>query len=197
MNTYKHPKTAEAMRAVLEAFDMADALNAELEKDKAIYNAEAYNARAAEAQAKFSGYYSAAKAAVAEAVDDMRKRGEKARCEALDIGGAAEDFKLLGLPVTLTADELRAMAKRNEGNMLFGRAVAEYAQKHGYSGSNYRDLEALAFTRDEYAKHMENAETFARYVGGYLETENLAQIKQSYNGAIVRKYDEDGLFTEV
>lgn len=92
---------------------------------------------------------------------------DQAASSALSIGDAEEAFKLLSLPVSLSVSELRTLLARHPGNMLFGRAVAQYAKDHGYED---RNLLAMA--------------------GGYVSAEaGKNQINGMYD--IVQRYGAD------
>lgn len=140
MPDYKYAETSYAMRKIREMFSLANELAPQIERCKQRYSADVANEMIMELQAQYREANQAARDAVNAAVKAAHDRVESARSEMLHMGNAEEDFKLLALPVTLSRDELRAMVKRNEGNVLFSRAVSQYAKDHGYDDRDFRVL---------------------------------------------------------
>jgi len=196
MNTYKHAKTGEAIKALLEYHNMAETLKEELEQAKKRYSPEVYEQKQKEAQDKFLPFFSAAKLAIDAAAKDMKERGEKAALHALSIGSAEEDFKMLSLPVNLSPDELRMMLKRNEGNVLFARAVGEYAQKHNYNGADCRDLSALRAHSNAINDALKLSEEFERILSNYLVSDKLSHMAANWQKHALERVDAEGLFVE-
>lgn len=140
MPDYKYAETSYAMRKIREMFSLANELAPQIERCKQRYSAELANEKIMEFRQQYRTANEEARKAVKEAIQAAHDRVESARSEMLHMGNAEEDFKLLALPVTLSRDELRAMVKRNEGNVLFSRAVSQYAKDHGYDDRDFRVL---------------------------------------------------------
>jgi len=83
-----------------------------------------------------------AKSALNEAVEQSRETmlkaaiarknevAEAGKIEALDGANVSPDYKLLELPVVLTAQELQTLFDRHQNNPVFVRALTAYAEKH-------------------------------------------------------------------
>lgn len=76
-------------------------------------------------------------------MESVAARAEDMFVDALHVGEAEEDYKLLALPTELTAEELAALIKRNSKNHLFLRSAAKYAQDHKLDMSKH--VEAMAY----------------------------------------------------
>lgn len=196
MNQYRHAKTGEAIKALLEYHNTAETLKAELEAAKKRYSSEVYAQKQQEAQDKFLPFYSAARLAIDAAVKDMKERSEKAALDALSIGNAEEDFKILAMPVKLSPTELRLMLKRNEGNALFARAVGEYAQKHDYTGADYRDFSAFRAPATTISDSLNRSEEFTRVLSNYLVSDNLSRMTTNWQKTALERVDAEGIFVE-
>lgn len=61
--------------------------------------------------------------AIIEAIDSKRRK-------AIDSSKISPDYELLSLPVKLSKDELEMLAVKNSDDILFQRALSEYAQKN-------------------------------------------------------------------
>ena len=191
MANYKHAETAYAMRKIREMFALAKELAPQIDRCKQRYSPELANQKIMEFHQQYRAANHEARKAVKEAIQAARNRVEKARSEMLHIGNAEEDFKVLSLPVTLSRDELRAMVKRNEGNVLFARAVAQYAEAHKYDD---RDLRAMAnpLPFNEELQYINDAEA---HLLRYCEEDRLdAVLQNDWRALAFAEVEGKGLF---
>lgn len=111
----------------------------------------------------------------------------------MTIGEAEEDCRLLSLPVDLSPDELRLMVKRNEGNVLFGRAVAKYAREHGY---DQKDLTSLAAQRSAFEQYTESANYLQTILGKCISSDSLDQMRGGNQAKFLEEIDAAGILSE-
>lgn len=191
MAYYKNNDTSYAMKKIREMFALAQELAPQIDRCKQRYSPELANEKIMEFQQQYSAAREEARQAVKEAIKAARNRVEKARGEMLHIGNAEEDFKVLALPVTLSRDELRAMVKRNEGNVLFARAVAQYAEKHDYNDNDLRALAAPMSFNDE----LQAIDDMGAHLMRYCEEDRLnVAIANDWRARAFAMAEEKGLF---
>ena len=164
------------MKKIRDMFALAQELAPQIDRCKQRYSRELANEKIMEFHQQYRDANHEARNAVKEAIQAAHSRVEKARSEMLHMGNSEEDFKLLALPVTLSRDELRAMVKRNEGNVLFARAVAQYAEEHKYDDPDFRALaNPLPFNEElQRAVKAEEPLQYCAYIAGnghYFKTE--------------------------
>lgn len=130
---YKYQATRNAMQTVHEFQQMRTTLREEYAAAAKQYN-EKELARRCEGYAnEYNESLQKVLAALKALEADIATRKTSRINKALALGTAEEDFKLLSLPVTLSADDLRVLLSRNAENVLFCRAVAEYAKNKEYN----------------------------------------------------------------
>lgn len=191
MANYKHVETAYAMRKIREMFALAKELAPQVDRCKQRYSPELANEKIMEFHQQYRAANQEARKAVTEAVQAARARVERARSEMLHIGNAEEDFKVLALPVTLSRDELRAMVKRNEGNVLFARAVAQYAENHKYDDPDFRTLANPLPFNDQ----LHDIDSAFVQLMNYCEEDRLdAVVTNDWRASAFATVDEMGLF---
>lgn len=191
MANYKNVDTFYAMKKIREMFALARELGQQIDRCKQRYSPELANQKIMEFHQQYRAANQEARKAVKEAIQAARNRVEKARSDMLHIGNAEEDFKVLSLPVTLSRDELRAMVKRNEGNVLFARAVAQYAEAHKYDDPEFRALaNPLPFNED--LQYIGDAEA---HLMRYCEEDRLdAVLQNDWRALAFSEVEEKGLF---
>lgn len=182
MANYKHIDTSNAMNKIREMFALARELAPQIDRCKQRYSPELANQKIMEFHQQYRAANQEARNAVKAAIGAARQRVENARSEMLRIGNAEEDFKVLALPVTLSRDELRAMVKRNEGNVLFARAVAQYAKEHNYDDRDFLAL-VLPPSFDAQIRDIEHA---GMRLMRYCEEDNLDVVLS--NGGRARSF---------
>lgn len=191
MANYKNADTFYAMKKIRDMFALARELAPQIDRCKQRYSPELANEKIMEFQQQYRAANEEARQAVKEAIQAARNRVENARSEMLHIGNAEEDFKVLALPVTLSRDELRAMVKRNEGNVLFARAVAQYAEKHKYDDPDFRTL-ANPLPFNEELQYINDAEALLMR---YCEEDRLdAVITNDWRASAFATVDKMGAF---
>lgn len=191
MANYINADTFYAMKKIREMFALVDELAPQIERCKQRYSQEPANQRIMELHEQYRAANHEARNAVSEAIKAAHNRVENSRADALHVGNAEEDFKLLSLPLTLSRDELRAMVKRNEGNALFARAVSQYAKDHQYDDADFRHMSTpLPFN----AQH-QNIDAAGQQLMRYCEEDRLdVAIANNWRVRAFNKADEMGLF---
>lgn len=191
MANYKNVDTFYAMKKIREMFALARELATQIDRCKQRYSPELANEKIMEFRQQYRDASEEARQAVKEAIQAAHSRVEKARSEMLHIGNAEEDFKVLALPVTLSRAELRAMVKRNEGNALFARAVAQYAKEHKYDDPDFRVLANPLPFED----HHHNIDAAGQQLMRYVEEDRLdVVLNNDWRGRAFAKADEMGAF---
>ena len=191
MANYKNVDTFYAMKKIRDMFALARELAPQIDRCKQRYSRELANEKIMEFHQQYRDANHEARKAVKEAIQAARNRVEKSRSDMLHIGNAEEDFKVLALPVTLSRDELRAMVKRNEGNVLFARAVAQYAEEHKYDDPDFRAL-ANPLPFNEELQYINDAEAMLMR---YCEEDRLdAVITNDWRASAFATVDEMGAF---
>lgn len=135
---YKYQSTEKAIEAVQELQNVRCEIQDAMKGDARLYKESEQMKRRNGYASKYADAWIRADTAIGDLEKAIEERNAEAVNKALTDKGAEEDFRLLALPVTLTPNDLRVMLKRSGSNMLFCRAVAEYADKHGYASE--RDL---------------------------------------------------------
>lgn len=194
MMIYKHRETAEAVGSIFSLYDAARKA-----AESIAYNAENLSPqRAREKYPQIAEEFRAKRLLVQDAArtaaNAAMKRAQEKQAAELTIGEAAEDFKLLALPVTLTGKELALLIGRNIGNKLFLRAAEQYAKKHDIQSADVAEAmqHAAAIAPVDY-------EAAARQLAGYLETriphENIINDLKALEGyaAEMKVIEESGL----
>lgn len=194
MANYKNADTFYAMKKIREMFALARELAPQIDRCKQRYTPELANEKIMEFRQQYRAANEEARQAVKEAIQAAHSRVEKARSEMLHIGNAEEDFKLLALPVTLSRNELRAMVKRNEGNVLFARAVSQYAKDHQYDDPDFRRMNNPLPFED----HHRNIDDAGQQLMRYVEEDRLdVVLNNDWRGRAFAKADEMGLYANM
>lgn len=139
---YKYQATKNAMQAVHDFQQTRTSLRARVAEAAKKYNEKALVSYCEGCAEEYNESLQKVLAALKALEADISTRRTSKINKALAIGAAEEDFKLLSLPVTLSADDLRVLLARNAENPLFRRAVAEYAKGKGYTDA--KDLLAVS-----------------------------------------------------
>jgi len=88
---------------------------------------------------------------VAEIDEKQKEVSEKNA--ALDPSDISQDYQFLGLPVTLTKEEINTLYERNSNNSLFVRALNEYIESKGIESYGFLDKPAMRKQAAENAKN--------------------------------------------
>jgi len=97
-----------------------------LKEESAKLDRETEHAKSALNEAVEQSRETMLKAAIARK-NEAAEAGQKA---SLDSANITSDYRLLELPVTLTAQELQTLFDRHQNNPVFVRALSGYAEKH-------------------------------------------------------------------
>ena len=135
---YKYQSTEKAIEAVQELQNVRQEIQEAILYDAQRYKEPEQMKRRNNYASKYADTWISANTAISNLEKDIESRKAEALNKALTDKGAEDDFRLLALPVTLSPNDLRVMLERSGSNMLFCRAVAEYADRHGYASE--RDL---------------------------------------------------------
>lgn len=198
MKAYKHVATRNAVAAIYGYFSEAALLYEQLENTEYKLSSEGYEQKRQSLQQKFQQVYRSTRQAIEAAVKDAKERAEAAKSSYLTIGSAEADYQLLALPVALTADDLRTLAKRNADNPLFLRSVGQYAKEHGMLEDREKnaDLHNLQYAKsgaDEMAEHAD----FLRYTfDKYASEDNFLRVAQGYERHAFANIESRVDFTE-
>lgn len=187
----KHVSVKEAVTAIREMFAYRRELLKDLDYVKKNYNQQAIAERTAQMNGKYLEKVAFARDQIKAAMQTQRRIIDEERAAMLTVGNAEEDFKLLALPVTLTRDELRIMVQRNQGNALFARAVAKYAQDHGYEDKDFRIMNIPETFHEQY-RNISDAETLLLR---YCAEENFQH--DNHGEKALEMCIEKGLFGDV
>lgn len=192
--SYVHSSTAEAMAAVREALQAAEDLSEKLKQAKQRYSDQV----AATIEKDLNNQYSTACMNAKYALERARRasldRVDQAVSSALSIGDAEEDFKLLALPVNLSANELHTLLARHPDNMLFARAVAQYAKDHGHE-----DRSLLAMAADHIDASAEKSSINGMYdiLLKYVADVPLAVAAQKADIRVFEQMEAEGCFDKL
>lgn len=189
--SYVHSSTAEAMAAVRKALRAAVELTEKAEKAKKRYSDQIYTAMEKELNEQYSNLCADARHALEKARQASLARVDQAVANALSIGDAEEDFKLLSLPVTLSENELRALLARHPDNMLFGRAVAQYAADHGYNDPDLRVRGQIHVNTGNAKNQINGAYDI---VLRYVSDDRLSMQRQNPGVRAFERMEAEGLF---
>ena len=112
--------------------------------------------------------------AVNAALSEMQRKIDAIAKAPLDASNISPDYAFLSLPVTLTAQQLSDLVKRNSSDVLFVQASNEYAAAHNMditfetsadvlrrSCNEFRASTAAASTYDDASNLYENADTLS------------------------------------
>ena len=112
--------------------------------------------------------------AVNAALSEMQRKIDAIAKAPLDASNISPDYAFLSLPVTLTAQQLSDLVKRNSSDVLFVQASNEYAAAHNMditfetgadvlrrSYNEFRASTAAALTYDDASNLYENADTLS------------------------------------
>lgn len=198
MKAYKHVATGNAVAAIYGYFSEAALLYEQLKNTEYELSSEGYEQKRQSLQQKFQQVYRSTRQAVEAAVKDAKERAEAAKSSYLTIGNAAADYQLLALPVALTADDLRALAKRNADNPLFLRSVGQYAKEHGMledreKNADLRNLQYAKSGADEMAEHAEFLRSIFDRVAG---DDDFLRIATGYGSKLFADVENQVDFTE-
>lgn len=200
MKTYTHSSTAGAVTAILNLFSVGRETLEALEAARRDLSAERYQEREAELMQRFRNARSAAYDKVMDASRALKQYAQASKSRDITIGQAEEDFKLLGLPVPLTAEDLALMVERNLDNAMFFRAAQDYAAKHGldkdprFGQAASKGLEAAQ--KRDYDAH---ADTLSTYLQSYFPAESIVWDKsalESQRGSF-QTIEENGLLARL
>ncbi len=194
--SFKHESTRQAVEALCDLYAEAQRLHDELNAARQRYRPDVFKEIEETKQKDFNRTLSQAMEVVKTAKAAAYERADSMKGDHLTMGDAEEDFKLLSLPVTLSPDELRALAKRHEGNVLFSHAVGEYAEAKGYNDA--RDLLTLQSVRSEYKELQEKADVLSSWLDKYSpKFTNIHSVaNEAGNGTILQRFEKDGLFAD-
>ena len=198
MKAYKHVATRNAVAAIYGYFSEAALLYEQLKNTEYKLSSEGYEQKRQNLQQKFQQVYRSTRQAVEAAVKDAKERAEAAKSSYLTIGNAAADYQLLALPVALTADDLRALAKRNADNPLFLRSVGQYAKEHSMledreKNADLRNLQYAKSGADEMAEHADFLRDLFDRVAG---DDDFLRIATGYGSKLFADVENQVDFTE-
>lgn len=191
MANYKHDATAKAAAAIRSMFALSHELEKEQARIKARYAPDIAYEKLQALNAQYKQSAEAAQQAVQAAVSAAHDRLEQEQAAMLTLGNAEEDYKLLALPVNLTPDELRVMAKRNENNPLFKRAVAKYAEDHHYDAADLRSYASGVSPKEQHRLIDEMGSQLTTYCE---ETRLNSVITHDWREAAFAACENRGLF---
>lgn len=192
----KYTETRNAVEALQNCYAEAIRVVDDLRKAKERLSAAAFEKYADTAAHEFAHVMRDTREKLSAAKKAAHARADALKCSYATVGDAEEDYKLLQLPVTLSADELRTLAQRHNGDVLFLRAVSEYAQRKGYTDA--KDLTALQYEKTEYDKAKERASTLEqlldRVAPSFDDVNRVAA--QAVKGHCLAGYVANGLFDD-
>lgn len=114
-------------------------------------------------------------------ITTRREAAEKlGAASTLDTEAITPDYQFLSLPVKLTQSELQQLHARNWGNVLFARAVKDYAYKQGYTSATFESPYQTAEKRIQSA-----IDQIAYYTGGTMAEQLPCHLN------IVQQWDSD------
>ncbi len=194
MANYRYSTTSDAMTKIRKMYALLHELGTEKDRISKRYSPDVAKPMLDKINAQYREANQAARDAVNAAIKAAHARVDNARSEMLHMGNAEEDFKLLSLPITFSRDELREMVKRNEGNVLFGRAVAEYAKDHKYEDP---DICALANPLP-FDKQHHDIDAAGQQLMKYCEEDRLDVARSDvWRERAFSKVDEMGLYANL
>lgn len=198
MKAYKHVETRNAVAAIYGYFAEATLLYEQLENAKYELSQSGYEAKRQALQEEFQQIYRSTRQAIDAAVKEAQARVEAAKSSYLTIGNAAADYQLLSLPVTLTADDLRTLAKRNADNPLFLRSVGQYAKEHGMLEDRLgnRDLANLQYAQSGADELAARADFLRNTFDRYASEDNFLRVAKGYERRAFADVESKVDFTE-
>lgn len=179
MEVYLHRETSDAVRSLFSLYDAA--LRA---AESISYNAENLSTKRAQEKypqiaAEFRAQRLNVVSVIRAAADAAMKRAQKKIAAELTIGEAAEDFKLLALPVTLTGKELAMLIDRNIGNKLFLRAVDQYAKEHDIPEADFAEAKSRSIAADFAVDYEKTARQLAEYLETRIPPESIINAPEA------------------
>lgn len=192
MRTYKKSYVNNGIAALYAHFEKANDLYNKAMKARKNLRREAADKECDRLNAEYRESYLAAHEALRAMWAGSFANVDEIESAHITVGKAEEDFKLLSLPVTLTTKELRILAEKHKDNVLFLRAVKEYAEKHNYSEKDFAALEYaslpnFAAVRNTISNLQNQIEKY------YFHAETLSSY-QPHNADVFSRVEETGCF---
>lgn len=198
--SYTHSTTGAAVRAIFNLFNLGAELNEKLKTARRDLSAERYKERYDAYHLEFQTARSNAFQTVLEACDAIPGYVNASKSRDLNIGDAENDLKLLALPVTLSGEDLALMLERNQDNMIFFRAVTDYARAHGLENDPRfieasKKANAAALLRD----YEKKGQMLHNYLRSYFPDESILmdESKLQSQRAAFQSIEESGLLAKL